>query len=223
MARRIIGAAFLSLDGVMQAPGGPEEDTTGGFIHGGWLATMFDDALGRQVDSIFSDPFDLLLGRRTYEIFAAYWPFIDPAEDQIAAKFARASKYVLTRSESPLEWRGSHRLPDVDAVAALKDEEGPDLVIQGSSTLYPQLLARGSVDQLVLMVAPLILGQGKRLFGRGTPPATFRLIEHRLSPRGIVMATYEPAGDLETSSFAQHNPSEQELARRKKMNEAGNT
>jgi len=219
MARTIIGAAFLSLDGVMQAPGGPEEDTTGEFTHGGWLTTMFDEALGRQVDTVFSEPFDLLLGRRTYDIFAAHWPFIDPAEDPIAAKFARITKYVLTSSEAPLEWRGSHRLPDIDAVATLKDEDGPNLVIQGSASLYPQLLARGLIDRLVLMVAPLILGKGKRLFGNGTPAATFRLVEHRLSPRGIAMATYEPAGEVETGSFALDNPSERELARREKMKE----
>lgn len=219
MARTIIGAAFLSLDGVMQAPGGPEEDTSGGFSHGGWLTTMFDEALGRQVDTVFSEPFDLLLGRRTYDIFAAHWPFIDPAEDPIAAKFARITKYVLTSSEAPLEWRGSHRLPDIDAVATLKDEDGPNLVIQGSASLYPQLLARGLIDRLVLMVAPLILGKGKRLFGNGTPAATFRLVEHRLSPRGIAMATYEPAGEVETGSFALDNPSERELARREKMKE----
>lgn len=180
---------------------------------------MFDEALGRQVDTVFSEPFDLLLGRRTYDIFAAHWPFIDPAEDPIAAKFARITKYVLTSSEAPLEWRGSHRLPDIDAVATLKDEDGPNLVIQGSASLYPQLLARGLIDRLVLMVAPLILGKGKRLFGNGTPAATFRLVEHRLSPRGIAMATYEPAGEVETGSFALDNPSERELARREKMKE----
>ncbi|RFF31777.1 dihydrofolate reductase [Wenzhouxiangella sediminis] len=217
LSRRIIGAAFLSLDGVMQAPGGPEEDTTGGFTQGGWLTTLFDEALGGQVDSVFSDPFDLLLGRRTYEIFAAHWPFIDPEQDAIAAKFAGISKYVLTSSEALLEWQGSHRLPDIDAVAALKDESGPNLVIQGSSTLYPQLLRRGLIDRLVLMVAPLVLGDGKRLFGEGTPPGMFRVIEHRLSAGGIAMSTLVPAGEVETGSFAMDDPSEQELARREKM------
>ncbi|RFF27281.1 MULTISPECIES: dihydrofolate reductase family protein [unclassified Wenzhouxiangella] len=217
MSRKIIGAAFLSLDGVMQAPGGPEEDTTGDFTHGGWLTSLFDEAIGHQVDTVFSEPFDLLLGRSTYDIFAAHWPFIDPDQDAIAAKFARISKYVLTSSEAPLEWRGSHRLPDIDAVAALKDEDGPNLVIQGSSTLYPQLLERGLIDRLVLMVAPLVLGKGKRLFGEGTPPEMFRLVEHRLSAGGIAMSTFEPAGDVETGSFAMDDPSERELARREKM------
>jgi dihydrofolate reductase len=219
MPRRITGAAFLSLDGVMQAPGGPEEDTTGGFAHGGWLTTMFDEALGNQVGTVFGQPFDLLLGRRTYDIFAAYWPFIPPVDDSIAATFGRISKYVLTGSDAPLEWKGSHRLPDIDALAALKAGDGPDLVIQGSSTVYPQLLSRGLLDRLVLMVAPVVLGKGKRLFGEGAPPGAFRLVEHRLSAGGIAMATYEPAGDVRTGSFAMDSPSEQELARREKMKE----
>jgi dihydrofolate reductase len=124
---------------------------------------------------------------------------------------------VLTSSDAPLEWQGSHRLPDIDALAALKEQDGPNLVIQGSSTLYPQLLARGLIDRLVLIVAPLVLGSGRRLFGNGTPPRTFRLIEHRLSAGGIAMATYEPSGEVETGSFGSDNPSEQELARREKM------
>lgn len=217
MARRITGAAFLSLDGVMQAPGGPEEDRTAGFAHGGWLTTIFDEALGNQVDSLFVEPFDLLLGRRTYDIFAAHWPFIRPEDDAIAAKFARISKYVLTSSHRPLEWEGSHPLPDIDALADLKAQDGPDLVIQGSSTLYPQLLARDLIDRLVLMVAPLVLGEGKRLFGEGTPPGTFRLVEHRLSPGGIAMTTYEPGGNEAAGSFAMDAPSERELARREKI------
>jgi len=218
MARRIIGAAFLSLDGVMQAPGGPEEDPTGGFAHGGWLTAFFDEALGTQIDSVFAQPFDLLLGRRTYDIFAAHWPYA-PQDEPIAAAFAKARKYVLSRSDTPLDWQGSQRLPDIAAVAALKQEEGPDLVIQGSSTLYPQLLEEGLIDRLVLMVAPLVLGTGKRLFGEGPPPVTFRMVEHRLSSNGISMGTFEPSGPLQTGSFAIAEPSEAELARRAKMAE----
>lgn len=216
MPRKIIGAAFLSLDGVMQAPGAPTEDPTGGFAHGGWLAGVFDEELGGKMGALFGQPFDLLLGRRTYEIFAAHWPFM-PAEEPIAATFARISKYVLTRSDAPLEWAGSHRLSSIEALAALKAEDGPDLVIQGSSTLYPQLLRHGLLDRLELMIAPVVLGGGKRLFGDGTPPGTFRLVEHRLSRTGISMATYEPAGALRTGSFQTPEPSEQELTRRKKM------
>ncbi len=219
MTRKIIGGAFLSLDGVMQAPGGPEEDPSGGFEHGGWLAPMFDEAIGNQIDTLFGKSFDLLLGRRTYDIFASYWPF-QPMDEPIAAKFAEAGKYVLTSSDAQLEWRGSHRLADLDALAKLKEEDGPDLVIQGSSTLYPQLLARGLLDRLVLMVAPLTLGSGKRLFGEGTPPGTFRLVEQRLGAGGSVISTYEPSGKLETGTFATQEPSAKELERRRKI-EAG--
>lgn len=219
MTRKIIGGAFLSLDGVMQAPGGPEEDSSGGFKHGGWLANLFDEAIGNQIDTLFHGPFDLLLGRRTYDIFAAHWPF-QSMDDPIAAKFAEVGKYVLTGSDAPLEWQGSHRLADLDALAALQREDGPDLVIQGSSTLYPQLLTRGLLDRLVLMVAPLTLGGGKRLFGEGTPPGTFKLIEQRLGAGGSVVSTYEPSGELETGTFATRKPSALELERRRKI-EAG--
>jgi dihydrofolate reductase len=218
--RRVIGAAFLSLDGVMQAPGGPEEDPTGGFGHGGWLAALFDEALGNQVESLLKPPFDLLLGRKTWEIFAAHWPFTDD-DTEIASAFAGNRKYVLTRSDMPLDWQGSERVADLDALARIKQGEGPDLVIQGSSTLYPQLLERGLIDRLVLMVAPIVLGTGKRLFGTGTPPGTWRLIEHRLGSTGIAMATFEPAGPVETGSFAMPEPTPAELARREKMAREG--
>jgi len=216
MPRRIIGGAFISLDGVVQAPGGPEEDRSGGFAHGGWMWPVFDEPVGQQVDTLFANDFDLLLGRRTYEIFAAYWPFM-PAEDHIAAKFAKATKYVLTRSEMALEWQESRRLADLDALAQLKAEDGPDLVIQGSSTLYPQLLSRGLLDRLVLMIAPITLGAGKRLFGEGTPAGRMKLVEQRTTAEGTLMATYEPAGALETGSFEVQEPSEQELKRRERI------
>ncbi|HEU4959014.1 MAG TPA: dihydrofolate reductase family protein [Sphingomonas sp.] len=214
--RRIVGGAFVSLDGVMQAPGGPDEDTQGSFTNGGWMAALFEEAVGHQVDTLFAPPFDLLLGRRTYDIFASHWPFM-PADDPIAATFARIEKYVLTRSDESLEWQGSHRLADIDALAAVKAEDGPTLVIQGSSTLYPQLLRRGLLDRLVLMVAPITLGAGKRLFGEGTPAGAFKLVEQRQTPGGILMSTYEPDGALKTGSFEMETPTEQEMARRSKM------
>ncbi|MCA1750080.1 MAG: dihydrofolate reductase family protein [Sphingomonadales bacterium] len=212
--------AFVSLDGVMQAPGGPEEDPTGDFEYGGWLSQFFDEALGNQIDTLFTPPFDLLLGRKTYEIFAAHWPFI-PEDGGIATLFRKAGKYVLTGSDAPLEWEGSQRLADLDALAALKAEDGPDLVIQGSSTLYPQLLERGLLDRIVTMTAPLVLGTGKRLFGEGAPAGAFKLIEHRLTSTGVSMATYEPAGEIEPGSFAAQEPSERELARRERMKAEG--
>jgi len=216
MPRRIIGGAFLSLDGVIQAPGGPQEDMTGGFAHGGWMAPVFDEAVGHQVDTLFAGNFDLLLGRRTYDIFAAFWPFM-PDDDPIAARFAKAEKYVLTRSDMPLTWRTSHRLADLDALANLKGESGPDLVIQGSSTLYPQLLERALLDRLVLMIAPITLGAGKRLFNDGTPAGSMKLVEQRTTAGGMLMATYEPAGTLETGTFETQKPSELELKRRERV------
>jgi len=217
--RRIIGGAFISLDGVIQAPGGPEEDRTGGFAHGGWLESVFDDAVGHQVDTLFAADFDLLLGRRTYEIFAGYWPFMS-RDDPIAAKFARADKYVLTRSNAPLDWPTSHRLADLDALAKVRAGDGPDLVVQGSSTLYPQLLERGMLDRLVLMIAPVTLGAGKRLFGEGTPAGSLKLVEQRTAAGGTVMATYEPAGALECGSVGPDLATELELRRRARV-EAG--
>jgi dihydrofolate reductase len=214
--RRIIGGAFVSLDGVVQAPGAPEEDRSGGFAHGGWMRPVTEEAVGHQIGTLFEGDFDLLLGRRTYDIFAGYWPFISN-DHPIAAKFAKADKYVLTSSDMPLDWAVSHRLRDLDALAEVKAGEGPDLVIQGSSTLYPQLLARGLLDRLVVMTAPVTIGSGKRLFGDGTPPCTFRLIEHRTGPGGWSIATYEPAGPLEYGSFATEEPSEAERRRRARV------
>lgn len=216
MPRKIIGAAFLSLDGVIQAPGGPDEDPSDGFPYGGWWASQFDEALGAKIGSLFEGPFDLLLGRRTYDIFASYWPFVPP-ENPIATAFNRVNKYVLTSAEGSLAWQGSHRLEGIEALAALKDQDGPDLLIQGSSTLYPQLLARGLIDRLELMIGHVLLGTGKRLFGDKTPGNSLRLIEHSVTPSGVIIATYEPAGPVQTGSFVDIAPSEPELTRRRKI------
>jgi len=218
MARRIIGAAFVSLDGVMQAPGAAEEDRSGGFDLGGWLAPVGDEALGGQIDNLFSGEFDLLLGRRTYEIFAAYWPFM-PLDNPISAAFAKVHKYVVASSALSLDWAGSERLADIDAVARVRAGDGPDLIIQGSSTLYPQLLARGLIDRLVLMTAPVVLGTGKRLFGDRTPPVTLRLVEQRSGAKGMRIATYEPAGPVESAAAGPELVSEPELARRARVAE----
>jgi dihydrofolate reductase len=218
--RRITGACFVSLDGVMQAPGGPEEDPTGGFELGGWLAPFFDEAVGQQIDRLFTPPFDLLLGRRTYDIFAAFWPYNASEPDGIGQLFDRASKFVLTRSDKPLDWRNSHRVESLEALAELKRGEGPDLIVQGSGTLYPQLLSVGLIDRLVLMTFPVVLGSGKRLFGDGTAPAAMRMVEHKVTPRGNVIAAYEPDGPVEPGSFATGEPSAAELERRRKI-EAG--
>jgi dihydrofolate reductase len=216
MARRIIGGFFQSVDGVVQAPGGPEEDPTGGFALGGWLAPLFDEGLGNQVDTLLSQPYDLLLGRKTYEIFAAHWPYMPP-DDPIASAFNRVTKFVLTRSELNTEWQGSRRVGDMEALTAVKREDGPNLLIQGSTTLYPQLLARDLLDRIVTMTAPVVLGRGKRAFSETTVPRSLRLVEQRLTSTGVVMTTYDLAGEVQTGSFANLEPSEPELARRERM------
>jgi dihydrofolate reductase len=219
MPRQIIGAAFVSLDGVMQGPGGPTEDPTGGFPYGGWLEPVGDDALEKQVGGLFSEPFDLLLGRRTYDIFASYWPY-QSRENPIAALFAECGKFVLTHSDQPLEWQGSERLADIDALAALKATDGPDLVIQGSSTIYPQIMERGLLDKLILLVAPVVLGTGKRLFAEGTPGATFKLVDQFTGSRGCTVFVMVPAGPIAVGSFGPaDNPSVPEIERRRKMEE----
>ena len=218
--RRIIGAGFQSLDGVMQAPGGPTEDWTGGFTLGGWSATFWDEAMGQAMGGLFDKPFDLLLGRKTWEIFAAHWPYAS-ADDPITIAFNRVAKYVVTRSDAPLAWANSHRLPDIAAVAALKESDGPDLLIQGSSTLYPPLLAQGLIDRLFVMTFPVILGGGKRLLGPGPGSTALKLVDQQVSTTGVTMATYEPAGPVPIGSFQLAEPSEAEVARQERMKREG--
>ncbi len=218
--RRIVGGVFQSLDGVMQAPGGRTEDTTGGFAHGGWMFPLADETVGEAIGDFFSQPYDLLLGRRTYEIFAAYWPYAEGEGAAMGEAFTAANKYVLTRGEQELSWENSHRLRRIDDVAALKRGDGPDLLIQGSSTIYPALLAAGLLDRLVLYTFPLVLGQGKRLFGEGAPAGALKMSNHIVSPGGAVIATYEPAGPVETGSFGQTD-SAREQERQRRMKEGG--
>ena len=218
--RKIIGVVFVSLDGVMQAPGGPTEDPTGGFNLGGWMYHVADEAVGKRIDALFARDFDLLLGRRTFDIFAAYWPFAEGENKALGEKFDRAAKYVVAHGDGPLEWENSHRLADLDALTDVKRGDGPDLIIQGSGTLYPQLLEKGLIDQLTLMTFPVILGSGKRLFGDRTPSGSMRMVEHEVTPGGNIIATYEPNGEVQVGSFTTPEPSTAELERHKKM-EAG--
>lgn len=194
--RRIIGSAFISLDGVIQAPGGPTEDPSDGFDGGGWVFKVWDEGIEETLGALFTGPYHLLLGRRTYDIFAAYWPYVEGPEAAMGEAFSAANKYVLTRGQPSLDWANSHRLAGIDAVAALKQEDGPDLIIQGSSTIYPGLLAAGLIDRLTLMTFPLTLGKGKRLFGEGTPAGLLRMVDHEVTAKGTVIATYEPGGAL---------------------------
>ena len=218
--RKIIGGVFVSLDGVMQGPGGPTEDPTGGFTLGGWTTSFWDRTLEEAMGGLFGTPYDLLLGRKTYEIFAAHWPYITGGDDQpIADQFNSVAKYVVTSSTAPLEWHNSHRISgDVAAeLVALKETNGPDLLIQGSSKLYPLLLSHGLIDRLVTMTFPVVLGGGKRLFGEGTGSTALTLIDSRIASSGVIVATYETAGVVPTGSFALAEPNEREQARQERM------
>ena len=219
--RNVIGAVFLSLDGVMQGPGGAAEDVTGGFDQGGWVFKVWDEGAGDAIGSLFARQYDLLLGRRTYDIFAAYWPYVGGEGAAMGDAFTRANKYVLTRGDAPLEWANSHRLKNIDDVAALKRDDGPDLIIQGSSTIYPRLLDAGMIDRLLLMTFPVTLGKGKRLFGDGTPTTMLKMVDHKVTTKGIVIATYERGSPLPAMPpFApQPSTSPREAERQRRMAE----
>jgi dihydrofolate reductase len=215
--RKIIAITQVSLDGVMQAPGGPEEDPRGGFTHGGWAMPFFDDDAGQTVDETIATEFDLLLGRRTYEIFAAYWPY--QGDNPIAKAFDKATKYVVTRTLDQLDWKKSQRLGDdvVNELRRLKASDGPVFHVWGSGELLQTLIAADLVDEFRVWVFPLLLGKGKRLFENGLPPRGLTLTQTRGTPTGIVLNTYHPAGSLRLGSPDPEKPSDAELARRKKL------
>ena len=215
--RRIIVITMITLDGVMQAPGGPEEDPSGGFRFGGWTFPHWDESMSVPFGKVIEADYDLLLARRAYDIFAAYWPYNQ--DNPIGAKFQRINKYVLTHAEEPLTWDNSQRLAGdtASAVGGLKATAGRDLLIQGSSSLYVPLLAAGLIDRLVLMTFPVLLGRGKRIFDGSEEPGALKLVDHFVSNSGVVMATYEPAGDVPTGTFETREPSEAELERRRAL------
>ena len=224
--RKVIVGAMVSMDGVMQAPGGPDEDPTGGFRFGGWVAPSgdADPVFGEALGKLFGEPFDLLLGRRTYEIFAAYWPFADPAQyGDIATTFNRVKKYVATRKGVDLTWSGSVALRDAASdVARLKREDGPALVTQGSTELVHTLLAAGLVDEIRTFTFPLVLGKGKRLFDTSSEARAFKMTHGAVSPNGIVAATYVRTGEVTTGTAGgEYEPSAAELARREKLRREG--
>ncbi|HEX7849729.1 MAG TPA: dihydrofolate reductase family protein [Sphingomonas sp.] len=216
--RKIVGTVFVSLDGVMQAPGGVNEDSTGGFAHGGWQFKFPDPAADATLGATF-DGYDLLLGRRTYDIFAAYWPYVEGEEAQLGETFTNAGKYVLTRGDQPLEWENSHRLKGMDDVAAVKQGDGPDLMIWGSSEIYPGLLSAGLLDRLTVMIYPLTLGDGKRLFGEGTPAGALKMVDHQVTPAGTIIATYEPTGPIPEGASVPPIASAREAERQRRMRE----
>jgi dihydrofolate reductase len=198
--RKIIVLTFVTIDGVMQAPGGPEEDTSGGFTYGGWTVPYFDEFLGEVMGEQMGRPFDLLLGRKTFEVFASYWP---DHEDE-GAGINAATKYVASHTLTAYDWQKTVFLNDdvVNKIKALKAGDGPDLQVHGSGDFIQTLLQHDLVDELWLKIFPIVLGTGKRLFAGGTIPAAFTLTGSQVSPAGVIIASYERAGDVQTGSFA---------------------
>jgi dihydrofolate reductase len=229
--RKLIVAAFVTLDGVMQAPGGPDEDPTGGFAHGGWAVDHWDEAMYAAMGETLASPFDLLLGRKTYEIFAAHWPHVgnderadrggtaSDVDDPAAAALNAARKYVASRTLREPSWNNSVVLDgDVaQAVAELKAGDGPDLLTQGSADLIQTLLAEDLVDELRVWTFPVLVGPGKRLFGNGTLPGGLELVAATVSTTGVVMATYRKAGEVRIGSFEFDVPTDEELERRRRL------
>jgi dihydrofolate reductase len=211
--RNLIVNTFLTLDGVMQAPGGPGEDPSGGFDHGGWSFGYWDEQMQGAMGESMSEPFDLVLGRKTYEIFAAHWPYSD---DPAAEPLNRATKHVASTTRSELEWENSKLIESElpEGVRALKEEEGPELQVHGSANLIQTLLQHGLVDEFRVWIFPLVLGKGKRLFDGGTVPAGMELASSQVSSTGVIMATYRSGAEIKGGSFAAETPSEAELARR---------
>lgn len=195
---------FMSLDGVMQAPGGPEEDDSNDFKYGGWSAGYWDDFLGNVMGEQMSMPFDLLLGRKTYEIFAGFWPKIDNNDPQysIAEKFNKAQKYVVSKSLNKVDWVNSTIIKNpVQEIKEIKNGKGPEIQVHGSGNLIQTLMKNDLVDEFRLKIFPITLGKGKRLFADGTIPVGFKLVESKSSPKGVIIATYERDGEVKLGSF----------------------
>ena len=201
--RKIIILSFITMDGVMQAPGGPTEDASGGFKYGGWTVPYFDESLGNVMNEQMSRPFDLLLGRKTYEIFASYWPNHNDANDPVASGINKARKYVASRSALEFDWENSIQLKSdvVGEIRKLKSQDGPELQVHGSGNFIQTLLKHDLEDEFWLKIYPVTLGPGKRLFAEGTIPAAFRLTKSLVTPTGVVVADYERAGEVMTGSF----------------------
>jgi dihydrofolate reductase len=221
--RKIVVGAFVSLDGVMQAPGGPTEDPTKGFKYGGWVTPYFDQEFGEEVNRLFEEKFDLLLGRKTYEIFAAHWPYAEGSEDDAIAKlFKQIKKYAVSRTgEVDTSWAGSVLLRDIADVKRLKEDDGPNLVTQGSTELVHALLANDLVDAMTVFTVPVLLGGGKKLFADGSAPHAYKLVRLRQSTTGIVIAHYERDGEIKIGDTALPTPSKAEAARQERMKREG--
>ena len=216
--RRLIASTFASLDGIMQAPGGPEEDPTGGFTLGGWMFNYSDEGMDISAAGFDGKDRELVLGRRTYEIFEGYWPY-QRSDNPIAKTLNAAKKHVVSRTLTTLHWNNSTVLRGdvVSAIIALKAQPGPDLQIIGSGNLIQTLHTASLIDEYNVWTYPVVLGRGKRLFGETTRPSALRLVRSQVSATGVVMSTYVPSGDIRPGSFASAEPSEKELARRQRM------
>src|SRR5213592_3539432 len=222
--RKIIVGAQVSIDGVMQAPGGPWEDPTKGFKFGGWVMPYFCREFGDEIDRVFREKFDLLLGRKTYEIFAAYWPYYDQGAPHggIAKLFNDIKKYAVSRSgEVDTSWAGSVLLRDIADVKRLKQEDGPNLVTQGSTELVHALLAKDLVDAMSIFTVPVVLGGGKKLFADGSAPHSFKLTSSRVSSNGVLIGHYERGGEIKIVDGALDSPTKREIARQERMKREG--
>ena len=222
--RKIIVGAQVSIDGVMQAPGGTWEDPTNGFKFGGWAMPYVDQVFGEEIDRVFEQKFDLLLGRKTYEIFAGYWPYYDEDAPHggIAKLFNNIKKYVVSRSGVvETSWASSVLLRDIADVRRLKQEDGPNLVTQGSTELVHALLANDLVDAISIFTVPIVLGSGKKLFADGSAPHSFKLTSSRVSPNGLIVGHYEREGAIKPGDTAVDSPSDREVARRERMKREG--
>ena len=194
--RKIIASVQVSLDGVVQGPGGAQEDTSDGFDLGGWSMKFSAAESGAAIMAVvgtLDKPYDLLLGRKTYDIFASYWPHV-PADNPIGPVFTKANKYVLTRGSAKLDWANSHRMRNLDDLRKVKADGGPDIVLWGSSTLYPQLFEANLIDRLLLLTCPIVLGKGKKLFGSISHPVSMKLVKSEISSTGVIIANYEHKG-----------------------------
>ena len=201
--RKLVALTFVTLDGVMQAPGGPQEDPSGGFTHGGWSAGYWDDFLGNVMTEQMAGPFDLLLGRKTYELFAAYWPKAG-AKEPGGERLNSARKFVVSTTLKKLDWANSTLVTGdvVQEIRKLKEQNGPELQVHGSGKLIQTLLKNDLIDEFRLKIFPITLGPGKRLFAEGTVPYGFELFDSKTSPKGVIVATYSRAGEPKTGSFA---------------------
>ena len=221
--RKIIVNTFITLDGVMQAPGGPEEDPTGGFKYGGWSVNYWDEMMAKVIMELMAKPFDLLLGRKTYDIFAAHWPFVKNDPDKLNAmaadKLNSARKYVVSRTLAKADWENSLLITSgaVKEIIELKKQDGPEIQVHGSGNLIQTLLRNDLIDEFRVWTFPLSIGTGKRLFGEGTIPVGLKLLDYKISTTGVSIVTYARSGKISTGSVALENPTEAELIRRKRL------